>query len=57
MKGISTRDLDVEIRPIEKKKQAIDRKEKSSQQFRINKIGRHLAIWAENKDIIHTCSL
>ncbi len=46
MQGISTRDLDV----------AIDRKERSLQQFHINNIGRRLAIQAENRDIIHTRS-
>jgi hypothetical protein len=34
--------------------QARDREERSSQQFRINNIGRRLAIRAENKDVIHT---
>jgi hypothetical protein len=42
-----------EFRPIEKEKQARDREERSSQQFRINNIGRRPTIRAENKDIIH----
>ncbi len=49
MQGISTRDLDVGI-PT----QAKDREERSSQQFCINNIGRHPAIRAVNRDIIHT---
>jgi hypothetical protein len=45
-----------EFQPMEKEKHARDREKKSSQQFRINNIGRHPAIRAENKDVIHTCS-
>jgi hypothetical protein len=48
MQGISTSDLNVVI-PT----QAIDREERSSQQFHINNIGHCFAIWAENKDVIH----
>jgi hypothetical protein len=45
-----------EFRPIKREKQAKDREERSSQQFRINNINRHPAIPAENKDVIHTRS-
>jgi len=42
-----------EFRPIEKEKQARNREEISSQQFRINNIGYRPAIWAKNKDVTH----
>jgi len=42
-----------EFRPIEREKQARDRKEISSQQFYINNINRHTAIRVENRDVIH----
>ncbi len=42
-----------EFQPIEREKQAIDREERSSQQFHINNIGRRLAIRAENRNVIH----
>jgi len=45
-----------EFRPIEREKHAINREERSSQQVRINNIGRRLAIRAKNKDVIHTRS-
>jgi hypothetical protein len=56
MQGISTHDLDVGILTYQREKQAIDREERSSQQFYINNIGRHLAIRAKNKNVIHTRS-
>jgi hypothetical protein len=34
--------------------QARDKEKRSSQQFRINNIGRRPAIRAENRDVIHT---
>ncbi len=57
MQEISTRDLDVGIPTHWEKKQARDKKKRSSQQFRINNIGCRLAIRVENRDAIHTCSL
>jgi hypothetical protein len=45
--------LDVGISTHQERKAAIDREERSSQQFRINNIGRRPAIRAENRDIIH----
>jgi len=45
-----------EFQPIEREKQVRDRKERSSQQFRINNIGRRPAIQVENRDVIHTRS-
>jgi hypothetical protein len=35
--------------------QARNREKRSSQQFHINNIGRHPAIRAENKNVIHMC--
>jgi hypothetical protein len=57
MQGISTCDLDVEIWPIEREKQAIDREERSSQQFRINNIGCRPTIHVENRNVIHMRNL
>jgi hypothetical protein len=42
-----------EFQPIEREKHAIDREERSSQQFHINNIGRRPAIRAENRCITH----
>jgi hypothetical protein len=49
MQGISTRDLNVGIST-----QARDKEERSLQQFRINNIGRRLAIRPKYRDVILT---